>query len=253
MYTFDLAHFAGAPEIKDLGGDRRLELIAPADLTDYDGAQHCIATWDVIYAWTGSNYTDVSSQYKQYYEHKLASLQKEIEVAEKQKERAEQASAAQGVEPAVPATSPEILMHPIQSEGEKALEPVQGGYQSWQPVGPSALQPPAPPEPDRLGLDCQKAEAAKIERFLGSRDAGMSDAIKWKNSDNPDDREFADSILADIASPEAIGDLQELQHDSNRAMARDAGLSLQQANGGPQKYAVERDFIPVINGKPSPK
>jgi hypothetical protein len=36
-------------------------------------------------------------------------------------------------------------------------------------------------------------------RFLGiSRDAGMSDAIKWAESDDPHDREFAIGVLVDM-------------------------------------------------------
>jgi hypothetical protein len=44
----------------------------------------------------------------------------------------------------------------------------------------------------------------KIQRFLGTRDAGMSDAIKWANSGDPHDRIFATYILGDIGTPGAI-------------------------------------------------
>jgi hypothetical protein len=56
-------------------------------------------------------------------------------------------------------------------------------------VNPSPMPLPlATPEPDWRGLNCAKVEAAKIQRFLGiSRDAGMSDAIKWADSEDPND------------------------------------------------------------------
>src|ERR1700686_141866 len=43
------------------------------------------------------------------------------------------------------------------------------------------IPPKAPASPlESSELSCTKAEAAKIERFLGiSHDAGMGDAIKW--------------------------------------------------------------------------
>ena len=205
-----------------------------------------MAQWDVIYAWTGSNYTNVSSQYKQYYEQKLASLKKEIAATEEQNERAEQAA---NVESGGSAASTSGLMARW-SSGDNGNAPNHASSGSSESA---PAQPPAPAEPDRLGLDCTKAEAAKIERFLGNRDASMSDAIKWKNSDNPYDREFAAWILADIGSPEASGDLQESLHDPNRAMARNAKYALQQLKQNPEKYTVDHDFIPVVAGKPTPQ
>lgn len=77
-YSFDFAHYADRPDIEDLAGNGHLELIAPVDFTEYQGAQYCIATWQVIYAWTGDTYSDVSGNYKGYYEKRLAALQKEV-------------------------------------------------------------------------------------------------------------------------------------------------------------------------------
>lgn len=90
--------------------------------------------------------------------------------------------------------------------------------------------------------DCLKAEAAKMERWLGiSRDAGMLDAIKWKNSDNPDDREFAAMVLADIGTAEAIGDLQTLSRDPDPDVAGTAKAVLEH---------VGKPFVfPTIQGE----
>lgn len=59
------------PEILDLNHNGNFELIVDAEL-----AGPC--TWPVIFAWTGKGYSDVSREYKEYYEQKLASLKEEI-------------------------------------------------------------------------------------------------------------------------------------------------------------------------------
>src|SRR5208282_5792170 len=75
LYGAAQARYSRGPEIEDLAGNGNLELIVDTDFTEFrDRATGpCIASWPVIYAWTGSGYTDVSSQYKGYYEQKLAS------------------------------------------------------------------------------------------------------------------------------------------------------------------------------------
>jgi hypothetical protein len=98
-YSFDLSRLGDRPEIKDLDGNGKLELIVPTDLTGYQGAVYCMAQWPVIYAWTGSSYGDVSNHYKSYYEKQLVSLKKEVGDAEAQKEHPEQRPGAQGPGP----------------------------------------------------------------------------------------------------------------------------------------------------------
>ncbi len=64
--------------ITDILNNGSLELILDTQFTDYDGgAGHCVATWPVIYAWDGSNYSNVSaqSQYQSFYKQQLATLQ----------------------------------------------------------------------------------------------------------------------------------------------------------------------------------
>jgi hypothetical protein len=107
-YSFDLSRGVDGPEIKDLDGNGKLELIVPTDLTGYQGAVYCMAQWPVIYAWTGSSYGDVSNHYKSYYEKQLVSLKKEVGDAEAQKKHAEQRPGAQSPGPtASPATEPQ--------------------------------------------------------------------------------------------------------------------------------------------------
>ncbi len=250
-YSLDNGVLTGVPEIEDLGGNGQLEVIVETEVTEYQGAQYCMASWPVIYAWTGDGYSDVSSQYKGYYEQRLVSQQKDIAAAEAQKERAEQASAIQGRESAESADSEAPAgQQPGGMDYSRAIPPVtvengpNGTVQFFRLASPPSPQPPATPPPDNLGLNCTKAEAAKIERFLGiSHEAGMSDAIKWKNSENADDRSFAAWVLADIGTPEAMEDLQTLSHDPNSDVASSAKYALQQVGQGSVVYKVRGQFI----------
>jgi hypothetical protein len=196
----------------------------------------CTATWPVIYAWTGNGYSDVSSQYKGCYEKLLASLQKLIAAAEASTERTEQSPAYQqpGLQASAVSVEPATreLANDSVGVGVDSSSLGSPGGMGNLPVGipilGSRARPPAPPSlPDGEDLDCTKAEAAKIERFLGvSPDAGMSDAIKWSESDNPRTREFAAGVLEDIGTPEAIEDLRSLSRDSDRSVAESAKTNL---------------------------
>src|SRR5271155_1225966 len=65
--------------IKDLAGDDNLELVADSDFTWFTGmAGHCVATWPVIYAWTGSGYANVSDRFPRFYKDKLKRLSDQI-------------------------------------------------------------------------------------------------------------------------------------------------------------------------------
>jgi hypothetical protein len=76
-------------------------------------------------------------------------------------------------------------------------------------------------------LDCLKAEAAKMERFLKtSKDAGMADAIVWANSTNPGEREFATYVLSDIRTAEALKYEQTLSRDPEHDVAESAEQAL---------------------------
>jgi len=66
--------------IKDLKGNGDLELVVDSDITGYAGAGHCVATWPVIYAWSGSEYADVSNQFTNFYKDELNRLNKQIAV-----------------------------------------------------------------------------------------------------------------------------------------------------------------------------
>ena len=183
----------------------------------------CTEYWPGVYAWTGSGYTELSSQYPKYYERELASLKKQIASID----------AAQAV-PRAPAAAPTQIrlnvvraysmsaMHEGDESGSKQLEQVVPRQMATPAPAPEAAEPPDPSE-----LDCLKAEAAKMERFLGiSKEAGMSDAIQWANSKDPMQREFATGFLRGLGTAEALKYEQTLSRDPDTRVAKSAKLEL---------------------------
>jgi hypothetical protein len=67
-----------ASRIKDIRHNGNLQLVVDEDFTIFQGAAQCAASWPVIYAWTGGNYANVSAQFRDFYQQKLASLVAEI-------------------------------------------------------------------------------------------------------------------------------------------------------------------------------
>lgn len=222
LYDADSSRDSGI-KLEDIDGSGSLELIADVDLTSYQGASRCVATWPVIYAWTGSGYTDVSNQYRGYYEQYLESLKKKIAQISSATEQAQATTTNQTGE-----SEPTSIRHfkAASRNGTTSITiKLPPPEESIVPEGsPSAAATPGAV----IGVDpCMEAEAAKIERFLGiSRDAGMSDAIKWANSDDHSTREFAVDILSDIGTPDAILYLRTLSKDSDRAVAHFAKSAL---------------------------
>ena len=86
---------------------------------------------------------------------------------------------------------------------------------------------------------CLNAEIAKLERFTGiDKTAGLSEAIKWAESNDPHQRIFAAQLLNDIGTPEAQADLKTLSHDTNRGVAGSAQVILAHRTGTGTKFAV---------------
>ncbi|HTT75160.1 MAG TPA: hypothetical protein VMF50_04180, partial [Candidatus Binataceae bacterium] len=68
-------------------------------------------------------------------------------------------------------------------------------------------------------------------------------SIKWADSNDPDDREFAAWIFSDIATPEAINRRQSLSHDS--AVGDTAKILLKPVKQGSVVHQVDEDFVPA--------
>jgi hypothetical protein len=64
------------PSIKDVGHDGRLEFVLDGSLGTIE--QRCTTNWMAIFAWTGANYTNVSSHYKDFYRQLLDATNKII-------------------------------------------------------------------------------------------------------------------------------------------------------------------------------
>ena len=214
---------------KDINGDGQLELVVNMLIGGYQGGTHCGLEWPVVFAWTGSSYADVSSQFKGFYRQALQTLT--------------QQPAAASV--STPGSQPQIETFQSQPSDGGGIN-VQARLIRPQPT--SASEPASSPESGSAsGADCQQAEAAKIERFLGtSSDAGMSDAIKWSESSDPSTREFAAGLLADIGTSEAMDHLKTLTTDSDRSVAAHSKVRLQTAlKGQLGTYPIES--TPIAN------
>jgi len=197
--------------IKDIAGDGRLELVVDMEIGVYQGGVQCELGWPVIFAWTGTRYADVSGQFKGFYRQRLQELTGQL----------------------TPSPTP------TEQAGTIEILPSTGSG----PVRRFIVRPPTAPPSDSVSSqesadegdrDCVKAEAAKIERFLGiSSDAGMLDAIKWSESDNPFTREFAINVFADIGTPEALKYLKTLAADPDPSVAVSAKASLRDVQRSP--------------------
>ncbi len=65
-----------ADSIEDLHRDGKLEFILYNSLGSL--GNECIATWPVIYAWTGDNYANVSERFREFYRRRMDLLNKRI-------------------------------------------------------------------------------------------------------------------------------------------------------------------------------
>ncbi len=172
-------------QIRDLRHDGHLEILLDYGLAEFP--QRCAANWTAIYAWTGSNYTNVSSDFKDFYRQRLDSLKKII-----------------------PALGP---------------IPDQDGYK----------------DSDK---ECLEAEAAAIERFLGtSPDAGLDQAMRLTQSEDPLAREFGTVLLIHIGTPKAREQLEKLSGDPDYGVSQAAknGLSIPLKFGfAPASFVADR-------------
>jgi len=64
--------------VRDLRKDGKYELVVPFDLSMYEGANSCMATWGRIYVLQSDNLVDKSSEFKNYYKDQLDSLNAEM-------------------------------------------------------------------------------------------------------------------------------------------------------------------------------
>lgn len=262
---YDFDGFTAPPSVEDIDGDGRSEVIVDAVVgrehfdTDSGAGKSsscancwtCAEYWPRVYAWTGTGYTDVSSQYPKYYERELISLKKQIASI-----YAAQAAARRPAPAPTPmqlrmANAVAIEVGPGYSfvHQNSTDSPGGGPGSSAGPVTTKKKQtaasgqpqePQATETPDSSDLDCLKAESGKMERFLGrSKDAGMSDVIEWANSNSPSQRDFATEVLRDIGTAEALKYEQTLTRDSDHRVASTAKSELEDWGRAENPVALE--------------
>jgi hypothetical protein len=203
------ARFYGDDDIQGINHDGKQELILWGPIASADEiGEEC--EWPIVFAWSGSSYTEVGVQYKSYYERYLQSLNQQLAAYSS---RAEQA-------PAPTDQTPEAGRRRFQdtagtSGGEAPLT---------QPEPSSPQVTEAAPTPNPADYACHMVEAANTERFLGidSDTKIMAAAIKDSESADEYDRMVAAVLFSFMKAPEAVADLKTLADDTDEDVARTA-------------------------------
>jgi hypothetical protein len=191
--------------VKDISNDGYFEIVPYDRLMPLGENLDWIDEWPSIYAWTGNGYTNVSSHYPEYYRTWLASLKKEIVKLDRERAHVAHESAAEIAHNRVVIGNGVVVTNNffVQKEPEAA-----------QSVSPQMEAAPA------IDIDRLQAQAAKIERFLDSKNAGLLDVIRWAHSKYPEERKLAAQVLADINTPEALKYEQTLSRDTDPDIAK---------------------------------
>lgn len=94
---------------------------------------------------------------------------------------------------------------------------------------------PSKRSPDQTSTkECFSAEAARIQRFLGTLDAGLDQTIRLTNSKDPAEREFAADLFASMDAAVARKYLEVLAKDPDRHVSDPAKHYL----SGPSKSPI---------------
>ncbi len=210
--------------VKDINGVGQFELVVFDRLAPLGEDLDWTNEWPSVYAWTSDNYTNVSAQYRSCYQTWLAALKKEI--AKMKRERVAQNTATPSAPNGIVSGNNGIMIENLVQSPEPATPPSVGPE-----VGSAG----------RIELDCKQAEAAKIERFLGTKDAGMLDAIRWANSDDPRERGLAAQVFADMGTSEALRYEQTLSHDAVLKVAKLASFRIKHWNENDPYFAATFD------------
>jgi hypothetical protein len=200
---------------KDINGDGHFEIVPYDRLTPLGENLDWTDEWPSVYAWTGNGYTNVSSHYPRYYRTWLVSLKKEIVKLER--ERAYVAHEAEA----------EIAHNRVVIE--KNVVVTNNFFVQKEPEVAQSVSPQVEAAP-RIDIDCLLAQAGKIERFLGSSNAGLLDAIRWAHSKYPEERKLAAQVFADINTPEALKYEQTLSRDTDPEVANLASAKVKYWN-----------------------
>jgi hypothetical protein len=241
------ASFSSDDGIQDINHDGKLELILWGPIgpgPDRLGEQ---CYWPMVFAWTGNGYSEVSREYKRYYEQHLKILQEQI--ASEPSAEATPGSAALGMPARQPLVVPGVFQFGGGTSAPSSTSQAGSGGVALVP-SPVASATAAPMS--QADYDCDRIEAAKTEAFLGIRsDVTMSYAVKASESNNPYQRKLAAVLFSFVGTPEATTDLKELANDSDRGVA-EAAKDRVSAGQEPDSYYRQISAEPFFRWWPVP-
>ena len=165
----------------------------------------------MIFAWTGSGYSEVGSEYKGYYEQYLKSLENQIAAEPSTAGKAREAE-----------SSEEVKYQPTKVPVARTIESSSGhsDVSEVETLLPVPASSPSPTTTERSNHDCPRAQVAKTAGFLGvESNASMSYAITASESNDPEQRKLAAVILSFLGTREATTDLKGLANDTNPEVA----------------------------------
>jgi hypothetical protein len=114
----------------------------------------------------------------------------------------------------------------------KTLQDLQHKIAKWPATADFARDP----------AGCDRIEADAIERFLGSPDAGIEDAIRWSQSSSKLDRIAAVNMFSSVGTPRALDYLKAMTEDSDPEVARLAEYGLTYVQQGPHPLPLNKVY-----------
>ena len=204
----------GENSVQDLNHDGKFELVLDSPIGPPGPNSAC--TWPLIFAWTGSDYREVSAQYKNYYRQHLNDLDKEFGAETPEQAKADHASSSQ--------TTPPLLLNSKKSvSGLDSLSSTRNAESaaiglSTTPTESSAAS--SSENDNQTDQYCAIIDKAKTEQFLGVHsDQTLSYAISKSESNDSSDRELAAYLFSYIGTSEATQDLRRLAADADSSVA----------------------------------
>lgn len=188
--------------IEDINQDGNFEVVL-----DTSYIFHECVSWDtvfpVIYAWTGTKYSNVTNRFQKFYRRKLEQLKSKLAASDAKQKTLAVCRKVWASGEHDPRCDPASL----------ALTDDDGNEENW------------------------RIEAAAIERMLGLRaNAGLDYASELSHSDDWGDRLLAAQILDDIQTAEARSYLVTLSRDHCRLVASAAQQGLKSARPRPYEW-----------------
>ena len=204
----------GENSVQDINHDGKFELVLDSPIGPPGSSLAC--TWPLIFAWTGSDYREVSTQFKNYYRRHLDELDKEFGVESPEQAKADPLPSFQ--------TAPTLVLNSKKSvSGSDSLSSIRNdesaavGSSSTPSESSVASSSESGNQTDQY---CAIIDKSKTEQFLGIHsDQTVNYAISKSESNESSDRELAAYLFSYIDTSEATQDLQRLAADADPSVA----------------------------------